>query len=105
MTRRLLIPPEIAADIKAIGLWWRQNRPLAPHLFIDEFAYAAEMLLSMPGVGRPYPNPEVPEARRILLRATRYHVYYRQRGDDVILMAVWSALRGSGPDLSGGIST
>jgi plasmid stabilization system protein ParE len=100
MTRRLVIPPEIVADIQAIHACWRTNRPLAPNLFIDEFNYACEMLVGMPRVGRPYPNPDVPEARRVLLRATRYHVYYREHRDDVVLIAVWSGLRGTGPDLS-----
>ena len=34
MTRRLVIPPEIVADVQAIHAWWRTNRPLAPNLFI-----------------------------------------------------------------------
>jgi hypothetical protein len=56
MTRRLVIPPEIVADVQAIQGWWRTNRPLAPNLFIDEFNYACEMLLGMPGSGDPTPT-------------------------------------------------
>lgn len=99
MTGRLVIPPEVAADVETIDAWWRANRPLAPNLFVDEFTYACEMLVGMPGVGRPYPNPDVPEARRILLRASRYPVYYRQHREDVVLISVWSGCRGTGPDL------
>ncbi|MEW6743895.1 MAG: hypothetical protein AB1486_14165 [Planctomycetota bacterium] len=37
---------------------------------------------------------------RVLLRAMCYHVYYRVRGKDVIVLAVWNVLRGSGLDLT-----
>jgi plasmid stabilization system protein ParE len=37
--------------------------------------------------------------RRILLRATRYHVYYVSNAETVLILAVWSAVRGAGPDL------
>jgi len=36
---------------------------------------------------------------RIILRTTRYHVYYRIHQGDVIIVAVWSAIRGSEPKL------
>ena len=38
--------------------------------------------------------------RRVLLRSTGYHVYYVVRGEVIIVVAVWNALRGAGPDLS-----
>lgn len=57
------------------------------------------MLEAAPMLGRLYPATEVPQVRRVLMRATRYHVYYRLDGDDVIVLAVWSALRGRGPSL------
>ena len=38
--------------------------------------------------------------RRVLLRATRYHVYYVVHDEAVIVLSVWSALRGTEPDLA-----
>jgi hypothetical protein len=35
------------------------------------------------------------------LRATRSHVYYLDVGDVVVILAVWGAVKRTGPDLSG----
>ncbi len=40
-----------------------------------------------------------PGVRRLLLRATRYHVYYRVRDETLEVLAVWHATRGTGPGL------
>jgi plasmid stabilization system protein ParE len=53
----------------------------------------------MPRLGRRIAHPEVVFLRRILMRASRYHVYYVTDGEIVMILAVWSAVRGSGPDL------
>jgi hypothetical protein len=37
--------------------------------------------------------------RRLLLRATRYHVYYRVREETLEVLALWHATRGTGPGL------
>jgi hypothetical protein len=34
------------------------------------------------------------------MRATRNHVYYVERDDHVLVVAVWGAVKGSGPDLT-----
>jgi plasmid stabilization system protein ParE len=69
-------------EIEEIDEWWRANRPSAPDLFITELE---RMLAAV--------------AHRILLRKTRYHVYYRTRGDTLEVLAVWHAVRGAGPGL------
>ena len=35
----------------------------------------------------------------MLLRSTGYHVYYTVRDEAVVVLAVWNASRGAGPDL------
>ena len=35
----------------------------------------------------------------MLLRSTGYHVYYTASNEAVVVLAVWSASRGAGPDL------
>lgn len=98
---RLLVAPEAAAQAEAIGRWWRENRPAAPDLFASELESALAALLVAPRLGAAVEHPTVSGLRRVLLRATRFHVYYRLRTEEVQVVAVWSALRGRGPDLSG----
>lgn len=68
--------PEADAQIRTIDTWWRTNRPAAPDLFAEELANCFVLLEWAPKIGRPYSrHPSVQGLRRVLLRATRYHVY------------------------------
>ncbi|MBK7582635.1 MAG: type II toxin-antitoxin system RelE/ParE family toxin [Myxococcales bacterium] len=91
--------PEADRQLEAIDDWWRFNRQAAPNLFFEEFRAAVASLDAMPRLGRRIAHPDVPFLRRTLLRATRYQVYYVTDGDMVMILAVWSAVRGAGPDL------
>jgi plasmid stabilization system protein ParE len=86
-------------QIAAIDAWWRVNRTKAPDLFLDELADAFALIEAAPELGRPWTSSEVPGVRRVVMRATRYHVYYRVDPDGVVVLAVWSAVRGRGPRL------
>jgi plasmid stabilization system protein ParE len=86
-------------QIATVDGWWRTNRAKAPDLFLDELADAFALIEAAPELGRPWTSSEVPGVRRVVMRATRYHVYYRIDGDDVVVLAVWSAVRGRGPRL------
>lgn len=86
-------------QIAAVDGWWRSNREKAPDLFFDELADAFALIEAAPELGRPWTSTEVPGVRRVVMRATRYHVYYRLDGEDVVVLAVWSAVRGRGPRL------
>lgn len=57
------------------------------------------MIGDAPHIGRLYRQSPAPGARRILLKETRYHLYYVPRGDEVRVLAVWHARRGVGPPL------
>ena len=87
------------AQIVAIDDWWRANRPKAPDLFVDELADTFALVEAAPMLGRPWTPTEVSGVRRVVMRATRYHVYFRMDGADVVVLAVWSAVRGRGPRL------
>jgi len=52
-------------------------------------------------MGRRRRHGSIPGLRRVVLRATRYHVYYAVAadGDTVFVLAVWSAVRGGMPKL------
>ena len=97
----LLVTPEAGRHIDTVDLWWREKRTAAPDLFAQELAAALELIRSSPGIGRRKRHGSIPGLRRVLLRATRYHVYYAPSGDGgtVFILAVWSAVRGRLPKL------
>lgn len=101
MTVRIRVTAEAEAQAKRAKAWWRANRPAAPALFRQELAGAFQLLRSAPEVGAPYLESDVPGLRRLALPQTRYHVYYVYDGaaDLVVILAVWSMLRGSAPPL------
>ena len=91
--------PEADAQIREIDDWWRTHRVAAPDLFLNELAASFEIIAHAPQIGRAYRQSPVPRTRRILLKETRYHVYYVPRADEVRVLAVWHAERGVGPPL------
>lgn len=86
--------------ILEIDLWWRENRDKAPDLFEQELALAFRTISAAPEAGKHYPHPEVEGVHRVLMRATRHHVYYLIRDDHILVVAVWGAVKELGPDLS-----
>jgi plasmid stabilization system protein ParE len=99
MTFQLVVPNRVEDEIRRIDAWWRRHRLAAPDLFVEELAAALELLASAPHAGRKYDHPSVSDVRRVILRATRYHVYYKIHSREVFVLALWSALRGTGPRL------
>jgi plasmid stabilization system protein ParE len=86
-------------QISAVDEWWRANRTAAPDLFFAELAASFDMIGHAPNIGRVYRQSPVSNTRRVLLKITRYHVYYVPRDDEVRVLAVWHAQRGEGPPL------
>jgi plasmid stabilization system protein ParE len=99
MAISVVTSPEADEDIRRIDLWWREHRPTAPHLFSDELAEAFALIINSPKIGHRYPHQRIPGLRRLVLRATRYHVYYVFDGNIAAVLSVWSAVRGRGPKL------
>ena len=91
--------PEADAQIHEVDGWWRRNRSASPNLFADDLAASFAIIANTPNIGRLYRHSPVPGTRRVLLKGTRYHVYYVPRVDDVRVLAVWHAQRGAGPPL------
>jgi plasmid stabilization system protein ParE len=96
----LFTTPQADDHIRTIDSWWRANRQAAPALFAEELAACFELLAALPKIGRPYLRIAGILVRRVLLRATRYHVYYISDSSHVFVLAVWHTKRGVGPDLS-----
>lgn len=91
------------ADQQALDAesWWVSNRAAAPDLFSRELADAFDRLRRLPNLGRPYRVRGAAGVRRLYLPQTRYHVYYVHNPDlhEVVVLAVWSAIRGKAPPL------
>jgi plasmid stabilization system protein ParE len=99
VTLPVRITPEAESHVRDIHAWWRTNRPSAPDLFLNELASALELLAEAPMLGRPYRLSPVPGVRRLLIRATRYHLYYFVAKDEIAILAVWYGGRGGQPPL------
>jgi plasmid stabilization system protein ParE len=99
MSAKVVTSPQADDDIRAIDTWWRENRPAARGLFSEELTEAMVLLAASPEMGRAYRDSGVARVQRLILRATRYHVYYVTDGELVTVLAVWSAVRGRGPRL------
>jgi plasmid stabilization system protein ParE len=98
---QVIVVPEADAQIHAIDAWWRENRPAAPALFAEELAADLEVIAGAPRIGRRRIHGGVPGLRRVLMRSTRYHLYYAPSDDGLRLfvLALWSALRGRMPPI------
>jgi hypothetical protein len=94
--------PHAVEQVDAADEWWRENRDKAPDLLVAEFIEAIEVLRENPSLGAEYQNDELEDAKRYLLRRTRFHVYYVVRDEVLVVAAIWSAIRGHGPPLGGG---
>ena len=96
----VLVDVHAEQDIQRIDAWWREQTS-APMLFRDELAHMVTLLASSPQMGVAYRRRGIPGLRRVLLRATRYHVYYVFDGSWVVVLSVWGAVRRRGPPLTG----
>lgn len=99
MSKPVFAVPEALLQIMELDAWWRAHRDKAPDLFEEELDRAFQLIAAAPGSGRHYPHPKV-RVRRVLMRGTRNHVYYVEQDDRVEVVAVWGAVKGTGPDLS-----
>jgi plasmid stabilization system protein ParE len=85
---------------EAVG-WWAENRPDIRSRLPEELEAAFKLLVFQPFAGNAVPDCDAPGIRRILLKKTQHHLYYRIDADDaaVIVLAFWSKSRGSSPEL------
>ena len=97
--RRRRFTPEAAEQARRADAWWRENRPAAPALLASELHDAVERLETEPGIGQPHASKALAGVRRAGLRRTRFHIYYVVREPEILIVAVWSAVRGEGPPL------
>lgn len=97
--RRILIAPDAEAQLASIRAWWIANRPMAPDLFDRELDAAVAILGEAPASLPLYHRDSGVDVRRVLLRGSRYALYFCIEPDHVLIVAVWHTARGSGPPL------
>ena len=73
---RIGLHPRAAVDIDTIARWWREQRPTAPGLFVDELDRAFAIIAANPDVGHRVSRRAYPDARTYVLRRTKYVVIY-----------------------------
>jgi len=97
----LTLSPRAIREAERCARWWYEHRPAASLLFDDELRRVLDQIRSAPKLGGVFKSRRSErEYRRVLMPATRYHVYYRVAGaDQVRIVAIWSAVRGRGPGL------
>jgi plasmid stabilization system protein ParE len=86
-------------DAEEIDAWWRENRPAAEGLFAHELDRMLAVVSLLPSLGAPARSERVRDVRRVVLRRTRYFVYYRVRVDTLQVLAIWHSARGEAPRL------
>jgi plasmid stabilization system protein ParE len=97
----LELSPRAIREAERCARWWREYRPAARALFEEELHRALDQIRGAPELGSSFRSKKRGrEYRRVLMPETRYHVYYRMVGpDQVLIAAIWSAVRGRGPAL------
>jgi plasmid stabilization system protein ParE len=93
------IKPRAEREIVRAADWWRENRPAAPGAIESDLKAAIDALIEQPGIGSKVENARDAETRRLYLARTRYFVYYRQRGDNLEVIAFWHASRHNEPSV------
>lgn len=92
--------PRALGEAKRIKTWWLAHRPSAADLFERELDVALEHIRATPQAGRVYDQVALEMAvRRVLLPKTKNHVYYAVEADVVVVLSVWGAQKGRGPDI------
>lgn len=102
MNYRVQLTAEARRQLQEIDEWWTVNRPKAPALVLRELARARDVVaLDDAMAGKVYRRATSASYRRLLLRRSRFHVYYMvDEGERAVrIVAIWNAVRGHGPDL------
>jgi plasmid stabilization system protein ParE len=90
----ILVLARARREYAAALAWWRLNRFAAPHLLRDEMYVAKKLLSEFPEAGE-LDEMRDGEIRRLLLRGSRYLLYYRVDHSlrRVEILTVWHAQR------------
>ena len=96
---KLVFARRALREIDRAARWWVAHRD-ARTLFEEELAEVLRQVRANPRLGQVYRVVRAREQRRILMRKTAQHVYYRIDGpEQILVLSVWGACRGRGPKL------
>ena len=101
MKLEVVVTPRAREQIRYLKAWWRRNRPKAPARLRDELRRVFDLISAMPEIGLKVEEQGIEGLRSHPLKKTPYLVYYipRIEAGRIEILAVWSAVRGEGPDL------
>jgi plasmid stabilization system protein ParE len=91
------------AEIRKARQWWEANRPAAPHLLKEELSETFERVTAHPNLGTLKPRKRFPNLRWVLLRKTRYLLFYEYRAEQnqLLVLSLRSAWRKPGHRIKG----
>lgn len=86
-------------ELERLARAWRELRPAAPELFLDELDEAKRHLQTAPRSGHVYGHLHGRPIRRWLLPRTQYHVYFSfiAAEQTLTIRSIWGARRLRGP--------
>ena len=98
---KVRLTPRASRELERVSKRWRETRPAAPNLVLDEFEAAKNHLSTMPHSGQLYGHRKGHTIRRWMLPKTQYGVYFAvdAERDLVIVHSIWGARRRRGPKL------
>jgi plasmid stabilization system protein ParE len=96
--KHVKLSPEAREEIRGAVSWWKANRPKGPRLLRDELRTAFTLLEAQPLAGLAAPGaPESSGIRFLLLRGSRFLLYYSVHEEDVEVLRLWHTSRGTRP--------
>ena len=97
MTRSLRITARAAADVERADAWWRKNRLSALDAVREDLKTTFGLLLLQPGIGERVENARLLGTRSLQIDRIGYDVYYRVKGNEVVVLALWHSHRAKRP--------
>jgi plasmid stabilization system protein ParE len=87
--KRLRIDPAAEEELRAVVSWYEMQRQGLGTQFFAEVGRLLDLILRHPGIGSPVPRVRASYgARRVLLRHFSYFVVYRERSEDIHVIAI-----------------
>ena len=93
MNLKLRITVRAADEIERADTWWRENRLAAPEAIREDLDRTLKLLVLQPGVGQRVTNARLAGVRRIHIDRVHHHVYYRVRGNELVVLRFWASQR------------
>lgn len=63
----------------------------------DDLKAAFDLLVAHPGIGQKVENARLTGTRRLQIDRIRYHLYFRVKADELVVLRLWHSNRGRQP--------